>query len=106
MRFSAAVDLFIKDMRAAGRINSDRSEVSYRGTLTRHGEDVSNRDPSKTNRVDVKRTLTRWHHPNTQRTCRAHLVSFYRWSMEEGLRKDNPAEQTRWTSPGLVDRVI
>lgn len=43
----------------------------------------------------MKATLTRWTHPNTQRTCRSHLVSFYRWAMEEGLRKDNPAEQTR-----------
>ena len=67
----------------------------YRATLARHGEDVANRDPATTNRQDVKRTLKRWSHPNTQRTCRAHLVSFYRWAMEEGHRKDNPAEQTR-----------
>jgi integrase/recombinase XerD len=95
MRFTAAIDLYIADMRAAGRLNSDRSEVSYRGTLSRHAEDVGNRDPATTNRDDVKRTLLRWAHPNTQRTCRAVLVSFYRWTMEEGYRKDNPAEQTR-----------
>lgn len=65
MRFSQAIDLYVADMRAAGRINSDRSEVSYRATLVRHAEDVSNRDPSKINRADVKRTLARWEHPNT-----------------------------------------
>lgn len=95
MTLSAAVDAFIHDMRAQGRINSDRSEIAYRSTLARHAEDVGNRDPATINRRDVKRTLTRWGHPNTQRTCRSHLVSFYRWTMEEGYRRDNPAEQTR-----------
>jgi integrase/recombinase XerD len=95
VRFTRAIDLFVADQRTAGRLNSDRSEVAYRATLTRHAEDVGNRDPATTNREDVKRTLSRWAHPNSQRTCRAHLVSFYRWAMEEGYRKDNPAEQTR-----------
>ena len=95
MRFSVAIDLFVKDMRSQGRLNSDRSEVAYRATLNRHADDIGNRDPATANRQDVKRTLSRWDHPNTQRTCRAHLVSFYRWTMEEGYRKDNPAEQTR-----------
>jgi integrase/recombinase XerC len=48
-----------------------------------------------TTREDVKRTLRRWAHPNSQRTKRSHLVSFYQWMMEEGLRHDNPARQTR-----------
>ena len=95
MRFSVAIDAFIEDMRAQARINSGRTEVAYRATLNRHAEDIANRDPATANRQDVKRTLARWNHPNTQRTCRAHLVSFYRWTMEEGYRKDNPAEQTR-----------
>lgn len=95
MRFMSAIDAFVSDMAAEGRFNSPRSEVSYRATLMRHAEDVDNRDPRYTNRDDVKRTLARWAHPNTQRTCRSHLVSFYRWTMEEGLRRDNPAEQTR-----------
>ena len=53
------------------------------------------RDPAYVGREDVKRTLRRWPHANTQGTSRAKLVSFYRWTMEEGIRKDNPAEQTR-----------
>ena len=95
MRFSVAIDMFVRDMRSQGRLNSDRSEVAYRATLNRRADDLGNRDPATANRLDVKRTLSRWDHANTQRTCRAHLVSFYRWTMEEGYRKDNPAEQTR-----------
>lgn len=33
--------------------------------------------------------------PNTQRKAHAILVSFYDWTMEEGIRKDNPARQVR-----------
>ena len=55
----------------------------------------SNRDPAYVGREDVKRTLRRWPHPNTQRKNRAVLVSFYDWAMEEGYRRDNPARQTR-----------
>jgi site-specific recombinase XerD len=95
VKLSAAIDMFIADMRSQGRINSDRSETSYRGALTAHAEEVSNRDPRAVNRDDIKRVLSRWKHPNTQRTNRAILVSFYDWMLEEGLRKDNPARQTR-----------
>jgi site-specific recombinase XerD len=82
-------------MRSQGRLNSDSSERGYRSTLDAHAEDVFNRDPSKTGRDDVKRTLRRWANPNTQGTNRAKLVSFYDWAMEEGIRRDNPARQTR-----------
>jgi integrase/recombinase XerD len=95
MKFYDAIDLFIADMRAQGRLNSASSERGYRSTLVAHAEDISNRDPSKVGREDVKRTLRRWPHPNTQGTNRSKLVSFYAWAMEEGLRKDNPAGQTR-----------
>jgi integrase/recombinase XerD len=95
MRFGDAIDEFIEDMRLQGRINSDSTERSYRGTLYKHADDVGNRDPRKVGREDVKGTLARWKHPNTRATCRAALVSFYRWMVEEGLRATNPAEQTR-----------
>ena len=95
MKFSEAVDLFVADMRSQGRITSDATERSYRSILVRHGEDITNRDPSYVGRDDIKRTLRRWAKPNTQRVGRAILVSFYDWTMEEGLRKDNPARQTR-----------
>lgn len=74
MKFSEAIDLYIGDMRSAGRINSDRTEVSYRSILERHAEDISNRDPRTIGREDVKRTLRRWSHPNTQAGARAVLV--------------------------------
>jgi site-specific recombinase XerD len=95
VRLTSAIDDFCADMFADGRFTSPATERSYRWTLGKHAEDVGNRDPRNTGREDVKRTLNRWQHPNTRSVHRAHLVSFYRYLVEEGLRKDNPAEQTR-----------
>jgi len=95
MRFDRAVEVYVADMRRYGRINSDRTENSYRDRLYVHGEDIRNRDPRTTGRNDIKRTLERWPHPNTQRNAHAILISFYDWAMEEGIRKDNPARQVR-----------
>jgi len=95
VKFSDAIDTYIEDMRVQGRLNSPSSERGYRGTLNKFCEDVLNRDPRYIGRDDVKRTLARWKHPNSQRKHRAVLVSFFDWTMEEGLRKDNPARQTR-----------
>ena len=95
MKFRDAIDQYISDMRSEGRISSDRTVRSYRHTLERHADDVENRDPALTHREDVKRTLKRWPNPNTQRTCRSILVSFYDWTVEEGYRPHNPARQTR-----------
>lgn len=97
MTFGKAIDLYILDMRAEGRMTSDKTERAYRDCLHRHAEDVNNRDPRYTSREDVKRTLRRWTNPNTQRVRRACLVSFYDWTMQElePGRKDNPARQTR-----------
>ena len=47
------------------------SERSYRGALYHHCDDLDNRDPAYIGREDVKRTLRRWPHPNTQRKNRA-----------------------------------
>jgi integrase/recombinase XerD len=95
MNCETAIDRFIADMQMQGRLTSPSSERGYRSTLIAHAEDVQNRDPSYVSREDVKRTLRRWSHPNTQGTNRSKLVSFYAWAMEEGIRKDNPALQTR-----------
>ena len=95
MRFSEAIDQFVLDMRSQGRMTSDATERSYRSILDRHSEDIGNRDPRTVGREDCKLTLRRWPKPNTQRVGRAILVSFYDWAMEEGVRKDNPARQTR-----------
>ena len=59
-----------------------------------HAEDVDNRDPRKTGRDDVKATLRRWANPNSCGKNRSILVSFYDWTVEEGLRETNPARQT------------
>lgn len=95
MKFTDAIEAFVRDKRSEGRINSDRTEAGYRLTLEAHARDVGNRDPRTTGREDVKRTLLRWPHPNTQAYNRAVLVSFYRWTVQEGMRPFNPAEQTR-----------
>jgi site-specific recombinase XerD len=95
VRFSRAVDLFVADQCADGRINSPSSEREYRGALGKHGEDVDNRDPAYTNRDDVKRSLARWSNPNTRSKNRAIFVSFYDWTVEEGWRPSNPARQTK-----------
>jgi integrase/recombinase XerD len=95
MKFSRAIDHYIQDMQTQGRLNSPSSVRGYRSTLEAHADDVSNRDPAYVGREDVKRTLRRWPNGNTQGTNRAKLVSFYDWAMEEGIRKDNPARQTR-----------
>jgi integrase/recombinase XerC len=95
MNFAEAIDAFVADKRTQGRIGSPATERSYRSTLARHCEDVGNRDPRYVGREGVKRTLRRWQHPNTQRTNRSILVSFYDWYMREGYRKDNPADQTQ-----------
>lgn len=95
MKFSRAIDMWIDDMWSSGRITSPRTERTYRSTLVAHADDVGNRDPRTVGRDDVKKTLARWPKPNTQRTRRAALVSFYKWTVEEGIRPYNPAAQTR-----------
>ncbi len=82
-------------MRALGRLTTDRSVAEYGRTVRKHAEDAEATDPRATTRQDVKRTLRRWSHPNTQRRKRSMLVSFYDWMVEEGLRPDNPARQVR-----------
>lgn len=95
MKLSDAIEQYLIDQRSCGRISSDRSAESYRRILDIHRRDVGNRDPRTIGREDVKRTLARWSYPNTQHNTRAILVSFYDWTLEEGIRKDNPARQTR-----------
>lgn len=95
MKFTEAIDLYVRDMYLQGRFTSPRSERSYRGTLNRHADVLGNQDPRYANRDHVKTTLALWDHPNTAAAARSHLVSFYDWLMEEGIRKDNPARQTR-----------
>jgi integrase len=95
MKFAHAIDEYVADMRSQGRINSANTETAYRRVLDAHCDDVANRDPGLTGRGDVKRTLRRWEHPNSQRQAHAILVSFYDWAMEEERRDTNPARMVR-----------
>lgn len=91
--FWRAIDTFIDDRSAQGRLNSDTSRRSYRSRLTWHAEDVEGKAPAEVSRDDIKVTLRRWDKPNTQYTAWAVLASFYDWCTEEGLRETNPARQ-------------
>jgi site-specific recombinase XerD len=95
LTFTSAAELYIADMRALGRLTTERSAEEYRRALLQHAADAATTDPRASTRDDVKLTLRRWSHPNTQRRRRSMLVSFYDWMVEEGLRPDNPARQTR-----------
>jgi site-specific recombinase XerD len=94
MRFDVAIDEYVRDMWSQGRFTSEATERNYRLVLYAHAEDVDNRDPERTGRDDVKRTLRRWSHPNSQRKNRSILIAFYDWMVEEGKRPHNPARQT------------
>jgi site-specific recombinase XerD len=91
LKFSKAIDLFITDRKSQGRINSANTESAYREKLNAHCDDVGDADPAKTTRADLKRTLRRWEHPNSQRQAHAILTTFYDWTMEEEIRDTNPA---------------
>jgi integrase len=92
VRFARAIDRFLDDMRTAGRITSKSSERAYTDVLRWHAEDSEIADVRKTTREDVRRTLRRWS-GNSQATRHSMLASFYRWLVQEGHRRDNPAEQ-------------
>jgi integrase/recombinase XerD len=95
VKFRVAIDRFIEDMRLEGRINSPATERDYRGTLGKHCDDVKNRDPAKTGRDDVKKTLARWPHANSRSKNHSIITVFYDWMIEEGLRDTNPARAVR-----------
>jgi integrase/recombinase XerD len=94
-----AVELYILDMRSGGRLNGSNSLDAYRRVLGCHQEDVSDRPPTSTTREDVKITLRRWEHPNSQRQAHAILTSFYDWTMHEGVRDTNPARMVKRARP-------
>jgi hypothetical protein len=105
LTFTAAAELYIADMRALGRLTTERSAGEYRRTILQHALDAGTSDPRVTTRNDAKRTLRRWSHPNTQRRRRSILVSFYDRMVEEGLRLDNPARQTRAARGARAERA-
>jgi integrase len=102
VKFNEAIDDYMAEMRRQSRIASKNSDDAYRRVLNRHSDDVGNRDPAKTGRADIKRTLGRWPHPNSQRQAHAILTSFYDWATEEGVRDTNPARMVRRARPKPV----
>jgi integrase/recombinase XerD len=93
--FEQAIDLFLEDAFALGRLTTARSAAEYRRTVRKHAADCDGLGPTEAGREQIKRTLRRWEHPNTKRRKRSMLACFYDWVVEEGLRPDNPARQVR-----------
>src|SRR3954469_21067965 len=96
MRFGRAVDQFIADFTAEGRINSPNTALAYRTKLDHLEAVVQNRDPAKVGAKDVKKALERWD-GNSRRQAHAISRSFFRWAMTEQIRATNPADMVRPT---------
>jgi site-specific recombinase XerD len=94
MKWSDAIDSYIRDQWQYGRINSKQTERCSRRVLRLHAQDTP-AGPLRAARGDVKQTLARWEHPNTRAREHTVLVSFYDWMLTEGHRPDNPARQVR-----------
>lgn len=98
MRFNEAIDSFIRDWRAVGRINSALTERVYRGKLDHLSATVENRDPARVGGPDLKRALARWE-GESRRQAHAVYRSFFRWAMTEDMRTNNPADMVLQTKP-------
>jgi site-specific recombinase XerD len=94
MKWSDAIDSYIRDQQQYGRINSKETVRAYRRLLALHAQDTP-AGPLSASREDVKRTLGRWEHPTTQSREHSCLRSFYDYLSTEGHRPDNPARQVR-----------
>ena len=91
MRFEVAIDAFIADWKGYGRINSEHTERSYRKKLLLLGEDSGWAEVEDVSKVDVKRTLRRWEHPNSKLQAHSCFIAFFDWTAQEDIRLDNPA---------------
>ncbi len=93
MRIDHQIDICLAAKQLRGDLNSPNSLRLYRSVLNAHAEDVGYRDAATTTREHVLITLSRWENPNTSRKRLSVLRSFYKWLVQEGYRKDNPADQ-------------
>lgn len=99
MNLMQAVDAWLAEDRANGRIRSEHTLRAYRYTLTQLKEDVDNRDPRLIGKADVQRCLARWGHckPATRAKQHAALNSFFTWMVFNDIRTSNPAKAIRST---------
>jgi site-specific recombinase XerD len=106
VKLSRAIDAFIADYTAEGRINSPHTRLAYRTKLDYLAEVSGNRDPAKIGPEDIKLALSRWER-NSRRQAHAIYRSFFRWAMTEQIRTTNPAEMVRATrsTPPQVARL-
>jgi integrase len=94
MTIDQAIDRFLNDLQAEGRINSPATVRRYRDALERLRDESGRSTVRKIDRDDVKRTLRRWK-PNSARTSHSIFRSFFDYLVEEGVRPDNPARAVR-----------
>jgi hypothetical protein len=59
LTFAVAAELYVADMRALGRLTTDRSASEYRHTILQHAADGGTTDPRATTRDHAKLTLRR-----------------------------------------------
>jgi integrase/recombinase XerC len=95
MRFDVAIEAYLVEMRAEGRITSVHTEASYRSRLNVLGAQVANRSPHTVGVGDIERTLATWPNPATSQHARSVYVSFCDWCQHKRLMKTNPARGTR-----------
>lgn len=95
MTFDEAIEAYLVEMQAEGRINSPHTMASYRSRLDTLSEQVRNCAPARVTVDDVAATLARWPNPSTGQHARSIYVSFFDWCAYRRMRKDNPARATR-----------
>jgi integrase/recombinase XerD len=99
VKLTAAIEIYVAEMKRAGQMRSRNTELAYRQKLHRFADEVGNRDPRTISRDEIRRFLGHWPHQNSQRQAHAILASFFDFALEEGWRKDNPARQVRRAKP-------
>src|SRR5689334_9784872 len=101
MKLTTAINAFIADYAAVGRINSPNTILAYRTKLDHLVQVTGNRDPAKIGPADLKAALARWE-KNSRKQAHSIYRSFFSWCLVEGIRTTNPADMvmaTRGTEP-------
>lgn len=99
MNLMQAVDAWLAEDSANGRINSEHTRRSYRLALKRLSEEVDNRSPHTVGKADIQRTLAHWNDcaPATRAVRHAAFNSFFAWCVFNDICKANPAKAVRPT---------
>jgi integrase len=97
-----AIDAFVTDWKADGRMRSEHTERAYRECLDLLADQVGRKHVEKVTKADLTRLVARWEHPNSRRQKLAILRAFFRWAVWEGYCDTNVADkirQPKWKEP-------